>query len=55
MAKLVDMQRPFKFLVNTMIMQRKGASVSIVHNNYWDGTFDQNVVVVWPKEKPGKS
>lgn len=49
MSKLVDMQRPFKFLVNTMIMQRKGASVSIVHNNYWDGTFDQNVVVVWPK------
>lgn len=55
MAKLVDMQRPFKFLVNTMIMQRKGANVSIVHNNYWDGTFDQNVVVIWPKEKPGKS
>lgn len=54
-AKLVDQQRPFKFLVNTLIMQRKGANVIITHNNYWDSTFDYGLVVVWPKEKTAKS
>lgn len=49
MAKLVEMQRPFKFLVNTMVMQRKGANVVTTHNNYWDSTFDESVVVIWPK------
>lgn len=49
MSKLIDYQRPFKFFINTMIMQRKGAHVAIAHNNYWDSSFDQNVMVVWPK------
>ena len=49
MAKLVEMQRPFKFLINTMVMQRKGANVVATHNNYWDSTFDESVVVIWPK------
>lgn len=49
MAKLVDTQKPFKFLVNTMIMQRKGANVVIVHSSYLDTTFDQYYVVGWPR------
>lgn len=55
MAKLVEMQRPFKFLVNTLVMQRKGANVVTTHNNYWDSTFDEGLVVIWPKEKIGKT
>lgn len=54
MAKLVDAQRPFKFLINTLIMQRKGANVVVVHNNFYDSVFDQYAIVTWPKEKAGK-
>jgi hypothetical protein len=49
MYKLVEMQRPFKYLLNTMIMQRKGDNVVIEHNNYWDSAFDQNIMIIWPK------
>jgi hypothetical protein len=49
MAKLVDMQRPFKFLLNTVIMQRKGANVALTHNNFWDSAFDQAFVILYPK------
>lgn len=36
-------------------MQRKGANVAIVHNNYHDSEFDQSTVVTWPKQKTGKA
>ena len=36
-------------------MQRKGAHVSTTHNNYHDSEFDQNAVVVWPKQKSSKN
>jgi hypothetical protein len=36
MAKLFEVQKPFKFLINTMIMQRKGANVAISQSNYHD-------------------
>jgi methylmalonyl-CoA mutase N-terminal domain/subunit len=49
MAKLIDMQRPFKYAINTMIMQRKGANVAVSHNNFWDSAFDQSIMVIWPK------
>lgn len=55
MAKLVEFQRPFKYLINCLIMQRKGASTVIANSNYWDTGFDQGFVVVWPKEKPNKA
>lgn len=54
MAKLVDSQKPFKFIINTLIMQRKGANVMVVHHNHHDTDFDSNMVVIWPKEKVGK-
>ena len=54
MTKLIDSQKPFKFLINTMIMQRKGANVITVHNNYSDSVFDLYTIISWPKEKAGK-
>lgn len=55
MEKLVATQKPFKYLLNTMIMQRKGASVVIAQSNYWDTQLDSAFTVVWPKEKAGKA
>ncbi len=54
MGKLIDSQKPVKFLINTLIMQRKGANVVMVHNNFYDSVFDQYAIVTWPKEKAGK-
>jgi len=42
-------QKPFKYFVNTMIMQRKGASVVIAQSNYWDTQLDSTFTVIWPK------
>jgi hypothetical protein len=49
MEKLVATQKPFKYLINTMIMQRKGASVVVAQSNYWDTQLDSAFTVVWPK------
>ena len=40
MEKLVSTQKPFKYLVNCMIMQRKGASVVVSQSNSWDTGLD---------------
>ena len=55
MSKLIEVPRPFKYFVNCMNMQRKGANTVIVNSNYWDTGFDRSFVVMWPKEKPNKS
>jgi hypothetical protein len=49
MAKLLDSQKPYKFLINTLIIQRKGANTLVTHNNFYDSEFDHSVVVSWPK------
>jgi hypothetical protein len=36
MAKLLDSQKPYKFLINTLIIQRKGANTLVTHNNFYD-------------------
>jgi hypothetical protein len=36
MSRYMDIQKPYKYLINTIIMQRKGANAALVHNNYYD-------------------
>ena len=55
MEKLVSTQKPFKYLVNCMVMQRRGTSVVISHSNTWDTGLDSWFTVVWPKETPNKA
>jgi len=45
----VAYQKPFKYLLNCMIMQRKGASVVISQSNIWDTGLDSCFTVAWPK------
>lgn len=49
MEKLVMAQKPFKFLVNCLIMQRKGANVVVSNSNYWDTGLDSSFTVIWPR------
>lgn len=55
MDRLVAVQKPFKYLVNCLIMQRKGASVVVSQSNSWDTGLDSWFTVIWPKETPNKA
>lgn len=53
--KLVQQQKPYKYLVNTMIMQRKGANVVVSQSNIWDTGLDSHFTMAWPKETANKA
>lgn len=55
MEKLVVHQKPFKYLLNTLIMQRKGANVVVSQSNIWDTGLDSCFTAIWPKETPNKA
>ena len=55
MEKLVTAQKPFKYLINCMIMQRKGANVVTANSMFWDTGVDSTFTIVWPREKAGKA
>jgi dynein light chain Tctex-type 1 len=48
---LIDMNKPFKYLVSCMIMQKNGAGVHMGHSCFWDRTNDNVVVQRWPSER----
>lgn len=48
---LIDMNKPFKYLVSCMIMQKNGAGVHMGHSCYWDRNMDNVVVARWPSER----
>jgi hypothetical protein len=53
--KLAQQQKPYKYLVNTMVMQRKGANVVVAQSNIWDTGLDSHFTLAWPKETANKS
>lgn len=55
LEKLVSTQKPFKYLVNCLIMQRKGANVVVSQSNSWDTGLDSCFTLIWPKETPNKA
>eukprot|EP01031_Cornospumella_fuschlensis_P032792 gene32792-39646_t len=48
---LVDMNKPFKYIVSCLIMQKNGAGVHLTHSCFWDRTNDNTVVARWPSER----
>ena len=52
---MVQQQKPYKYLVNTMIMQRKGANVVVSQSNIWDTGLDSHFTIAWPKETANKA
>lgn len=48
---LIDMNKPFKYLVSCAVMQKNGAGLHLGHSCYWDRTNDNTVIARWPSEK----
>ncbi len=48
---LVDMNKPYKYIVSCMIMQKNGAGLHAVNSCFWDGSNDNLATVKWPGEK----
>lgn len=54
--KLTDLQKPFKYAVNCVIMQRNGAGCVASHSCYWDASGADHIETYsWPKEKTSKT
>lgn len=49
--KLTEAQKPYKYMVNCLIMQRNGAQCVFAHSSYWDTGADLSACLVWPKDK----
>mmetsp|Transcript_47688 Transcript_47688/g.94393 ORF Transcript_47688/g.94393 Transcript_47688/m.94393 type:complete len:119 (-) Transcript_47688:20-376(-) len=49
--ELVEMNKPFKYLVSCAIMQKNGAGLHMRHSCFWDRTNDNTVIARWPSEK----
>ena len=48
---LVDMNKPYKYIVSCVIMQKNGAGLHSVNSCFWDGSNDNSATVKWPGEK----
>jgi hypothetical protein len=55
LKKLTETQKPYKYIVNCLIMQRNGAGCVVSHTTYWDSGNDVIASVGWPKDKPTKT
>ena len=54
MQSLLDLGKPYKYIVNVVIMQKNGAGAFITTSNFWDTVADGCVIINWPKEKQAK-
>jgi len=51
MQELVQLCKPFKYLVTCAIMQKNGAGVHTSHSCYWDTASDGAMTFKWPGDK----
>ena len=49
--ELVSANRPFKYFVSAVIMQKNGAGFHVAHSCHWDAANDNVLVARWPNEK----
>ena len=50
-AGLAELDIPFKFIVNAVLMQSTGAGVNAALSEFCDGAVDGTCVTRWPQEK----
>ena len=48
---LIDMNKPFKYIVSCIIMQKNGAGLHAVNSCFWDSSNDNSMTLKWPGEK----
>lgn len=49
--ELIEMKKPFKYIVTCTVMQKNGAGLHSSHACYWDAAMDNTVVARWPSER----
>ena len=49
LKELMGLQKPFKYAVNAVIMQRNGAGMTSASATYWDTDTDGSMTVYWDK------
>lgn len=50
-AALAELDVPYKFIVNAVLMQSTGAGVNAALSEFCDGAVDGTCVTRWPQEK----
>ena len=50
LKELMGLQKPFKYAVNAVIMQRNGAGMTSASSTYWDTDTDGSMSVKWEGE-----
>eukprot|EP01017_Pseudomicrothorax_dubius_P044807 TRINITY_DN7625_c0_g1_i12.p1 TRINITY_DN7625_c0_g1~~TRINITY_DN7625_c0_g1_i12.p1 ORF type:complete len:119 (-),score=5.17 TRINITY_DN7625_c0_g1_i12:62-418(-) len=51
MKGLADSGKPYKYMVNCIIMQKNGAPMMTTWSCFWDTVLDGSAYYRWPKEK----
>ncbi|CAN0118808.1 unnamed protein product [Heterosigma akashiwo] len=51
MEQLAQFQKPFKYIVSCVIMQKNGAGLHVAQSEYWDLGNDNLAQFQWPDEK----
>jgi len=51
---LVELNKPFKYIVTCVVMQNNGAGLHLANSQYWDRDRDVAVVLRWPAPKSNK-
>ena len=47
LRELVNLNRPFKYIITCIIMQKNGAGMHTAAATYWDGAKDRSCTVPW--------
>ena len=48
---LVEMKKPYKYIVSCSIVQKNGSGVHQSSSCFWDNAIDNMVTAKWPSEK----
>ncbi len=51
LKRLTSLNKPFKYVVTAIIMQRNGAGLHTASSCYWDNTSDGNCTLRWDNNK----
>jgi len=49
--ELIEMNKPFKYIVTCIIMQKNGAGIHSTNSCFWDSANDNSIQIKWPGEK----
>ena len=51
---LVDLQRPYKFIVTCVIQQKTGATTHSSHSSHFENTTDGVISIIYPQQSRAK-